>query len=256
MFFVLKSFTHLREAKLIFKKGMATITDICNMYLLLTAATAAEIQPSIDFLEKNSFTLQPHNAELLITGVGTVATTYSLTHHLINRRPDLVIQAGIAGSFRENNAGEVVTVKQDVFGDTGVWENEKFNNIFDLKLEDDNRRPFTDQSLINPYQKLLQLSGQELVKAITVNEITTDAKRIEWYKQNLSPVVESMEGAAFHYVCLQENIPFLQVRSVSNCVGERDKTKWIMQEAVNNLNEKIISLLKELQKYDETYFRL
>ena len=235
---------------------MTTITDICNMYLLLTAATAAEIQPGIDFLEKNNFTLQPHDTEVLITGVGAVATTYSLTHSLINHRPDLVIQAGIAGSFRQNKAGEVVTVKQDAFGDTGVWENDRFNNIFDLKLADDNQAPFTNRSLTNPHQKLLQLSGQEQVGAITVNEITTDAKRIEWYKHNLSPAVESMEGAAFHYVCLQENIPFIQVRSVSNYVGERDKTKWIMQAAVKNLNEKIISLLKDLQKYDETYFRL
>lgn len=235
---------------------MATITDICNMYLLLTAATAAEIQPGIDFLEKNNFTLQPHDAEVLITGVGAVATTYLLTHSLINHRPDLVIQAGVAGSFRQNNAGEVLTVKQDVFGDTGVWENEQFNNIFDLKLADDNQAPFTNRSLTNPHQKLLQLSRLEQTTAITVNEITTDTKRIEWYKQNLSPVVESMEGAAFHYVCLQENIPFIQVRSVSNYVGERDKKKWGMQEAIHNLNDKIISLLKELQKYDETYFRL
>jgi len=235
---------------------MATIADICNMYLLLTAATAAEIQPCIDFLEKNNFTLQPHDTEVLITGVGAVATTYSLTHHLIHHKPGLVIQAGIAGSFRQNKAGEVVTVKEDFFGDAGVWENEQFNNIFDLRLADDNQAPFTNRSLTNPYQKLLHLSGQEQVKAITVNEISTDARRIEWYKQNLTPVVESMEGAAFHYVCLQENIPFLQVRSVSNGVGERDKSKWIMQEAINNLNEKIISLLKELQKYDETYFRL
>jgi len=235
---------------------MATITDICNMYLLLTAATAAEIQPGIDFLEKNNFTLPPHDAKVLITGVGAVATTYALTHNLIHRRPGLVIQAGIAGSFRQNKRSEVVTVKQDVPGDTGVWENERFNDIFDLKLANDNQPPFTNRSLINPNQRLLQLSGQEQVNAITVSEITTDAKRIEWYKKNLSPVVESMEGAAFHYVCLQENIPFIQIRSVSNYVGERDKTKWLMPEAIHNLNEKIISLLKELQKYDETYFRL
>ena len=116
--------------------------------------------------------------------------------------------------------------------------------------------PYTNGSLVNPNQKLLQLSGLEQVKAITVNEITTDTKRIEWYQQNVSPVVESMEGAAFHYVCLQENIPFIQVRSVSNFIGERDKTKWNLKQAITQLNEKLILLLNELSKYDETYFRI
>ncbi len=48
-----------------------------------------------------------------------------------------------------------------------------------------------------------------------------------------------MEGAALHYVCLQEQIPFVQIRSVSNYVGERDKTKWKMKEAIENLNTEL-----------------
>jgi len=40
--------------------------------------------------------------EVLITGVGAVAATYMLTHHLQKKQPGLVIQAGIAGSFTMN----------------------------------------------------------------------------------------------------------------------------------------------------------
>jgi len=230
--------------------------DICSMYLLLAAATAAEIQPVIDFLEKRDFTIQPHEVEVLITGVGAVATTYLLTHNINNHRPGLIIQAGIAGSFREYEPGKTVAIEGDTFGDMGAWENNQFKNIFDLKLADDNQAPFINRFLINPYQKLLLLSGLEQVRAITANEISTERKRIEWYKQNLSPAVESMEGAALHYVCLQENIPFLQIRSVSNAIGERDKTKWNLQEAIIRLNENLILLLTELSQYNETYFRI
>jgi futalosine hydrolase len=226
------------------------------MHLLLTAATAVEIQPVIDYLQKNDFTLQSHKAEVLITGVGAVATTWCLTHHINSRKPDLVIQAGLAGSFREYEPGKTLAISEDHLGDMGVWENDRFNTIFDLKLADDNQPPYTNRSLINPNQKLLQLTGLDRVKAITVNEITTDPKRIGWYQQNGSPVVESMEGAAFHYVCLQDDIPFLQLRSVSNYIGERDKTKWNLQQALSNLNEKIILLLNQLPKYDEAYFRI
>jgi futalosine hydrolase len=89
------------------------------------------------------------------------------------------------------------------------------------------------------------------VRAISVNEITTDAVRIGWYQQNGSPIVESMEGGALHYVCLQENIPFLQIRSVSNEVGVRDKTKWDIPTAVRRLNEKLMGLLERLAGQDE-----
>ena len=226
------------------------------MHLLLAASTAAEIQPVIDHLEENDRILQPHEVEVLITGVGAVATTWSLAHTINNHRPDLVIQAGIAGCFSDYEPGKTLAISEDSFGDLGVWENNRFNTIFDLKLSEGNHPPYTNSSLANPNQKLLRFSGLEQVKAITVNEVTTDTKRIAWYQQNLSPVVESMEGAAFHYVCLQENIPFLQIRSVSNYIGERDKTKWNIQEAVSSLNEKLILLLNELSTYDETYFRI
>ncbi len=226
------------------------------MYLLLTAATAAEIQPVIDRLEKNELIPQPHEVEVLITGVGAVATTWSLARTIINRRPDLIIQAGIAGCFREYEPGKTLAIAEDCFGDVGVWENNRFNTIFDLKLADDSEPPYTNGTLANPNKKLLQLSGIEQVKAITVNEITTDTKRIEWYQQNVSPVVESMEGAAFHYVCLQENIPFIQLRSVSNSIGERNKAKWNLKQAITRLNEELFLLLNELSKYDETDFRI
>ena len=57
-----------------------------------------------------------------------------------------------------------------------------------------------------------------------------------------------MEGAAFHFVCLQQNIPFLQLRSISNKVGERNKTKWNLIEAIVNLNRELIDLVDLINK--------
>ena len=55
-----------------------------------------------------------------------------------------------------------------------------------------------------------------------------------------------MEGAAFHYACIQENIAFLQIRSISNFVGERVKTNWKMKEAIESLNENLINIIQKL----------
>jgi futalosine hydrolase len=97
---------------------------------------------------------------------------------------------------------------------------------------------------------LLAISGLEPVRGMTVNEITTDARKIRWHQQNTSAVVESMEGASLHYVCLQAGVPFLQLRSVSNAVGVRDKSKWDIPLAIDRLNTTLISLLGKLGKND------
>ena len=59
-----------------------------------------------------------------------------------------------------------------------------------------------------------------------------------------------------NYVCLMEKIPFLQIRSVSNELGERDKTRWKLSEALLHLNEALIVLIQKLQTVDETLFRI
>lgn len=110
--------------------------------------------------------------------------------------------------------------------------------------------------LINPNRKLLGLAPSKKVRGISVNEVTTDKKRISWYSRHFSPVVESMEGAAFHYVCLQQKIPFLQLRAISNNIGERNRAKWKMKEAINNLNEELTFLLTALSNHHETDFRI
>ena len=81
---------------------------------------------------------------------------------------------------------------------------------------------------------------------ISVNEITTAKHKIKFYQKHFAPVAESMEGAALHYVCLMEKIPFLQIRSISNYAAERNKKKWNMKKAIINLNNELLSLLYKL----------
>lgn len=226
------------------------IPDICNMHILLAAATPFEIQPTLDYLAKKTtgFTVTP-----LITGVGSLATTWSLMRQIDSHRPDLVLQAGIAGCFTGRKAGDVVVVREEILADLGVWEDQRFKTLFDLKLADSEAAPFSNGKLVNPYQQLLSLTALDPVTAITVNEITTDPSRITWYQQNTIAVVESMEGGGLHYVCLRENMPFVQLRAVSNDIGVRDKAKWDILTAIFNLNEQLVSLLDKLEKTETPF---
>jgi futalosine hydrolase len=218
------------------------------MYILLVAATMREIQPAAEFLERSGFRIGAHEVGILSTGVGALPATYALMRQIAQLRPDLVIQAGIAGCFTDKKPGELVVVREEVLADLGVWEGDAFRTPFDLGLADGDREPFSNGMLVNPHQKLLDLTAMDPVRSITVNEITTDRDRIAWLQQNVRPVVENMEGAALHYVCIQEKIAFVQLRSISNDVGIRDKTKWNIRLAIENLNAAIIGLINRLAK--------
>jgi len=66
--------------------------------------------------------------------------------------------------------------------------------------------------------------------------------------KGFEPQIESMEGAAFFYVCILEKIPFIEIRSVSNEVGERDRSKWNIPLALDSLKEANKKLFESLVK--------
>jgi futalosine hydrolase len=215
------------------------------MYILLTAATNFEIQPAISFLAERDCLIGKNKIDVLITGIGAMSTAYWITKTIAERRPDYMIQAGVAGSFSDSYPpGRMVLVSEEVTGDLGVEESNEFKDVFDMGLPQITT-PYTGKSLVNPDAENLKRFNLPLVKAVTINEITTRGARIKQLQQKYQPVVESMEGAAFHYIALMEKIPFMQLRAVSNLVGERDKSKWKMKDATHLLNEKLIEILNQ-----------
>ncbi len=205
------------------------------MNVLVVSATEFELEP---FIRENKA------VDVLITGIGIPATIFHLTKRLCQKNYDLVIQAGIAGTFSGGiKKGTVVLVNKDSFGDVGIYEKENFNTLFEAGFINKNDFPFTEGWLVNNHEYLSQATLQ-LATGITVNKITDDARQVNELFDKFNPGIESMEGGALHYVCLQQSVGFLQLRSISNMVGERDKSKWAMKEAITNLNVELNSLLK------------
>ena len=211
--------------------------EICAMQILLIAATVQEIEP---------FTIANSQVDVLITGVGVPSTIYHLQKRIQQVDYDCIIQAGIAGTFTNDvELGKVVLVEQDCFADLGIEEKGIYNPIFNTSFANKDAFPFTNGWLINLNEALLK-SSLPKIKALTVNKVSDNELQKQQFISTFNAVAESMEGAALHYVCLQEKIPFLQLRSISNHVGERDKTKWKMKEAIENMNTELIALINGL----------
>ena len=219
------------------------------MRVFITAATVGEWMPcflQIDklYTEKSKrFKVYFHQS-----GVGMMATTFSLTKLILEEKPDLLLQVGLAGCFTSMQLGKVVVVDKDVAGDVGVEEDGKWKDLFNLKLEKSNYPPYKKSALPNQHIEKFNLLKLKTVSGITVNEITTRKERIKQLVKKYSPVTESMEGAALHYICISTNTPFLQMRTISNYIGERDKSKWMIKEAINNLNSTLLKYIDKLYK--------
>lgn len=213
---------------------------------LIVAATPLEITPFLNYYRTPGNLSKKVVADVLVTGIGLTATTYSLTKQLTIKKPDLIIQAGVGGCFDTKiPLGTVVIVKQEAIADQSVIELNKLKTLFDLKLVPQDQYPFSKGWLINR-NEIAKKVRLKKVKGISVNEITTSKQKMKFYKDSFNPVIESMEGAALHYVSLMEKIPFIQLRSASNYIAERNKKNWNMKESIINLNEELIKLLSEL----------
>src|SRR3569833_582929 len=172
--------------------------------------------------------------EVLVTGVGMVATAFALGKHLSPNKYDLVVNLGIAGSFDRSIAlGEVVEITEDTFAELGAEDDTGFLPIADMGFGEATFYP--SKKLADLYN-LLNTFNLKQATAITVNTVHGNEESIKKVADRLTPQIESMEGAAFFYACKQFNVPCLQIRAVSNYVEKRNRDNWNIGLAIKNLN--------------------
>jgi futalosine hydrolase len=212
-----------------------------EMKILLVAATEQEIKPLLKDRLKS-------NIDVLMTGPGMISTVYHLTKKLHSGKYDLAINAGIAGSFSKKiPLGNVVNVTEECFSELGAEDDKNFIHITEMKFTGEDDFPLRKKVLVNKTKiKSKVFSPLPKVKGITVNTVHGNKANIEQIKKHFNPEIETMEGAAFFYVCEKEKIPFIQVRTISNYVEKRDKNKWKINEAINNLCSTLKAFIEEI----------
>lgn len=197
--------------------------------LLLISATQQEVLPYLQHA--------PHH-DVLITGVGIPMATYKIARQLLHHHYDVVVQAGIAGAFAHSYAqpGAVVQVQKEAFGDLGAWENNQLKDLAEMGLS-------TEPTWIQPHTID---TGLPKATAITVQTVTDHPGLLEALSQKWQADVESMEGAAAAMICRDRKLAFVQIRAISNMVGNRDKASWQIDTAIHNLNNALYSIIPNL----------
>jgi futalosine hydrolase len=208
------------------------------MKLLIVTATEAEIKL---FKDSYSKLQQKHDISFLHTGVGMAVTAYALTKEVLKHKYDLIINAGIAGSFyRGIKVAEVVMVQFELFAELGAEDDKAFIKFPEMNLP--GPYTFKDAKVLSG----AYYSSLKKVKAATVNKVHGNEENINTFLKLHDVELESMEGAAVAMVCEAENIPYVQIRSISNYVTKRNRDAWDIPNAIKNLNEGLRKIIEEL----------
>lgn len=228
------------------------------MYILIVAATVGEVGPLCTELgivpqpvSGRAYSL--YNSPLkppisvLIAGVGMLATCFALTQVLAQHSYHWVVQAGVAGSFDTTIAlCSVLRVNTEQIADFGAEDRGNLIDVFDLGLQGANEVPFSQKCLVQPsHQYDDHFADLPTATGLTSNLVSGHAPTIAHRRQLYGAQIESMEGAAFFYVCLQMGVAFTQIRAISNYVLPRDKSQWQMKTAIEQLNNRLIQLMAQ-----------
>jgi futalosine hydrolase len=222
------------------------------MRILIVAATEMEVAPILAKLRTDSEdarrsegTYREHRVDVLVTGVGMVATAAWCSRALTVTRYDLALNCGICGSFDPVlRPGRVAHVVADRIAELGAEDGEAFLSVQELKLLDEDEFPFTGGQLVNTMPPLnAALDELPAVSGITVNTVHGNRASIDAAVARFRPQVESMEGAAFMYACLLAGAPFAQIRAVSNVVEPRNRAAWNIAGAIENLGQSTLNIL-------------
>ncbi len=237
--------------------------------ILISAAVKDELQPLISkTLNLKSYSIS--NTEIftgivnnkhivfVITGPGVINTAHALTLVLEKTQPNLIIQTGCAGAFEDSgiSIGDVGVATCEIDVHIGIEPSEGEINVptalpfplFTKNYSNYTNRFSTDEELSKKVFLTLSENNKHSFKIvtapfITVSTITATDKRKEILSRAYKPCMESMEGSSAAHISVLYDIPFIEIRSASNLVGKRDKSKWDLPLAFKNCNLAVHDIL-------------
>lgn len=205
--------------------------------ILIMTAVAAERDAILQGLNSNQNLNHNRKIDVLIAGVGPVAAAASTAKALAAKEYGRVISTGIGGGFPGRaEVGTLVVASEIASADLGVETLEGFCSFDELGFG--STRIPVDANLVNRMTGVLQEAKlpYTIGPIITVSTATgTAATTEEMLKRVPGAAAEGMEGYGVALAAHIFGVPALEIRSISNRVGPRDRNAWRIKEALDVL---------------------
>ncbi len=223
--------------------------------ILFVAATLKEMENFIkgslssDILTKEDTNqlFRGTGIDFLICGVGPLNAAINLERYLEKKKNVLhVVNIGIAGSYDLDNfpLGSVCVASHEVWPEYGVRTGSGFADpeklgfplykkgtdvVWNrLRLE---KSSFTREAGLNFD------SGWHEGVSLTLAGVSSSPAEASELKTHFKADMENMEGFALAYCCHLRSVPFIEIRSISNLAGSRDKNEWDFKVAFKALRD-------------------
>lgn len=180
---------------------------------------------------------------LLPAGMGKVNAAQGLTALLETRAMRGVVGFGVGGAYPGSGLtlSDVALASACIYGDEGVeapggWMSTEGIGI-PLLERSGGERVFNEIALdperVDRARSALRVEGiaARVGPFVTVSACSGTTVRGEALAQRFGALCEGMEGAALAHVASLYEVPFLELRAVSNAVEDRDLSRWRLAEA-------------------------
>lgn len=182
-----------------------------------------------------------------LAGVGAPSAAVSTALALAGAGYRLVISAGIGGGFVDVAALESVVVADAIIAaDLGAETAEGFSSVDELGFG--SSRIAVNGATAQRLVQALRAAGQTAVTGpiLTVTTATGTAATAERLATRVpGAAAEAMEGYGVAVAANRLGLPVMEIRTISNAVGPRDRAAWRIKGALQAL-EAAFSTLTEV----------
>ena len=178
-------------------------------------------------------------------GVGKVNAAMAAQLFIDLYHPDLILNVGVAGCFEDLPIGTLVLADRFMQHD---MDTSGIGDPVGL-ISTVNRMDFPTARLEDARAALDALGTPYRVGSVATGDwFATECDRARWIADTFHPLLIEMEGCAAAQVCWRNDVPFLALKSVSDCVLAHHDFYFNFPQAMRDLNRTALPLAQRLQE--------
>ncbi|MDQ2908579.1 MAG: futalosine hydrolase [Candidatus Eremiobacteraeota bacterium] len=179
--------------------------------------------------------------EVLAAGIGCVEAAAATARQLARAPYAAVLNVGLGGAFRGSAAiGDAILITHETLADFGLEGGASLTLPKGATLVE---HVAADAHLLDVCRDL----GFTRARGVTVTQVTaTDATATRLHER-FGADVESMEGFAVLRAAALAGVPALELRGISNYVGDRRRAEWDFEAGARAATHALGSVLDRLE---------
>ena len=178
-------------------------------------------------------------------GVGKVNAAMAAQLLIDRYHPDLILNAGVAGCFEELPIGTLVLAE-------GFMQHDFDTSAVDgpdaVGLIDTVNRKVIPTSDFDKAKAAMDATGMpyRTGTVATGDWFAVPGARVDFIRDTFHPLLIEMEGCAVAQVCWRNNVKFMAIKSVSDCVTSHHDYFFNFPTAMRDLNTVVMSFVEHL----------